>query len=200
MHANIWIDGAARGNPGPAAFAYVIVPDKKPAIEGKGFIGMATNNFAEYTALVNALKRALELGTTSLSIQSDSELLVKQMNGQYRVKNPDLRALHTEAKELSRHFDSVTIRHIRREQNRRADELCNQVLDKVAGTDPDHGSSPRPPGPKTVQNDRAHDEAVTCLEDAAESWARGDPGKPSPEDIWLRLLGILERRGPSTSC
>src|SRR5947209_11368241 len=87
------IDGGARGNPGPAAFAYVITQDGHLLTEEAGCLGTATNNLAEYTALVRALERAAELGGEHLLIRSDSELLVKQMNGQYRVKNPQLKVL-----------------------------------------------------------------------------------------------------------
>src|SRR5713226_4569662 len=94
------IDGAARGNPGPAAYAFVIAREGQPPIEEAGYLGNATNNFAEYTALVKALERALELGGERLIIESDSELLVKQMNGEYRVKNDQLRVLHERARKL----------------------------------------------------------------------------------------------------
>src|SRR5947209_16164164 len=85
------IDGAARGNPGPAAYAYVIARDGQPVIEEAACLGTATNNVAEYTALVKALERVAELGENHVNIRSDSELLVKQMNGEYKVKNPQLR-------------------------------------------------------------------------------------------------------------
>src|SRR5258708_7356886 len=111
------IDGAARGNPGPAAFAYVIASEGQPTLEEAGRLGTATNNVAEYTALVRALERAVQLGATRLTIRSDSELLVKQMTGVYRVKNEDLRVLFDAAKRLANQFESLTIRHVRREQN-----------------------------------------------------------------------------------
>src|SRR5947209_20132319 len=107
----IHIDGAARGNPGPAAYAFIIQKEGSPALEEKGTLGTMTNNLAEYTALVRALERACELGAERLIVHSDSELLVKQMNGEYRVKNPDLRALHDRASELDSQFKQVVIRH-----------------------------------------------------------------------------------------
>ncbi len=127
----IHTDGASRGNPGAAAYAFVIDRDGQPSIEEAECLGDTTNNQAEYTALVRALERALKLGTHHrLLIHSDSELMVKQMNGEYRVKNADLRDLYDRACELRDRFDGkVTIRHIRREKNKRADQLCNEALD-----------------------------------------------------------------------
>jgi ribonuclease HI len=126
----IYTDGASRGNPGEAAFAYVIRREGQPAVEGAGCLGQMTNNQAEYTALIRALERAFEMGPHHrVIIYSDSELMVKQMNGQYRVKNEELRSLYEQACALRRRFDGpVTIRHVRREQNKRADQLCNEVL------------------------------------------------------------------------
>src|SRR5262249_1583064 len=110
----VFIDGAARGNPGPAAFAFVITDDGQLVIEEAGCLGHKTNHVAEYTALVRALEHATKLGARRLLIHSDSELLVKQMNGEYRVKNPDLQVLFDEAKDLCSHFESITIRHVPR--------------------------------------------------------------------------------------
>jgi ribonuclease HI len=129
MDATIHIDGAARGNPGPAAYAVVVARPGQPVVEEAGTLGTATNNVAEYTALVNALHLAAELGLKKLDIFSDSELLVKQMAGEYRVKHPDLQPLYQEASGLRKGFDAVRITHVRREQNKRADALCNEALD-----------------------------------------------------------------------
>jgi ribonuclease HI len=127
----IHTDGASRGNPGAAAFAYVISREGQPAVEEAGCLGQMTNNQAEYTALVRALEHALELGKDHrVLVHSDSELMVKQMNGEYRVKNEELRGLYEQACQLRKCFDGVvTIRHVRREQNKRADQLCNEALD-----------------------------------------------------------------------
>lgn len=127
----IHTDGASRGNPGEAACAYVICRDGQPPIEKADCLGQMTNNQAEYTALVRALQRALELGSQHrVILHSDSELMVKQMNGEYRVKNEELRGLYEQACALRRRFEgAVTIRHVRREQNKRADQLCNEALD-----------------------------------------------------------------------
>ena len=129
----IYIDGAARGNPGPAAFAYVISQDEQVLSEMAGCLGTATNNLAEYTALVRALERAAELGGERLLIRSDSELLVKQMNGLYRVKHPQLKALYDQACRLRDQFSSVEIVHVPRAQNSHADRLCNEALDGLRG-------------------------------------------------------------------
>jgi ribonuclease HI len=191
----IYIDGAARGNPGPAAFAYVIQRDGSPPIEAKGTLGRTTNNVAEYTALVRALEHAASLGARRLVVHSDSELLVKQMNGEYQVKNPDLRALYDQANSLARPFSQVTIRHVRREQNRRADQLCNEALDAS-------GDSPRSPAAKPVaaaaarqRQDNVREEALLCLRAAATAWAQGNPNMPPPEQVWDQLWTILEDGG-----
>jgi ribonuclease HI len=190
----IYTDGAARGNPGPAAFAYVIEKDGGPPVERKGTLGSATNNVAEYTALVRALEQAGRLGGRRLLIHSDSELLVKQMNGQYQVKNPELLALYQEAKELCRGFDAVTIRHVRREQNRRADRLCNEALDGASGPKASPGKAAPSAGP-SPREEAVRDEAVLCLRAAAAEWARGNPGVPPPEQVWEQLWSILEEAG-----
>jgi ribonuclease HI len=127
--ATINVDGASRGNPGPAAFAFVIARPDLPHFEKAATLGTATNNVAEYTALVRGLEAAADLGLKRLTVFSDSELVVRQMNGEYRVKHPDLRPLYLEARAMLKEFSSVTITHIRREDNKRADALCNEVLD-----------------------------------------------------------------------
>src|SRR5262249_746976 len=127
--AKMYIDGAARGNPGPAAYAVVLTRPGEPVIEEAATIGTATNNVAEYTALVEGLELAAEFGVRKLAVFSDSELLVKQMNGEYRVKNPDLLELYQEAKRLAAGFEKITIAHVRREQNARADQIGNDALD-----------------------------------------------------------------------
>src|SRR6476646_3244951 len=141
------IDGAARGNPGPAAYAVVIARPGLPPVEEAATLGSATNNVAEYTALVRGLELAAELGVKRVAVFSDSELLVKQMNGEYRVKHPDLLPLYEDAKELLKEFDAVTIAHVRREQNKRADALGNLALDGKLGKGspaPVASSSPSP--------------------------------------------------------
>jgi len=187
----IHIGGAARGNPGPAAYAFVITRDGKVIDEQKGCLGEKTNNVAEYTALIRALERAAQLGERQLVIHSDSELLVKQMKGVYRVKNVDLQALYSDAKELCKHFDAVTIHHVRREQNSHADRLCNEALDGAGGAKTVRA-------PRRVSKDlenMARQEAVTCLRNAATAWAGGNPRHPSAEAVWDQLWSILEENG-----
>src|SRR6478672_11634970 len=117
--AQIHTDGAARGNPGPAAWAYVIAIPEQTPIESAGAMGAATNNVAEYTALIRALERGLDLGLRRVSVFSDSELMVKQMNGEYAVKNADLKDLYEQAQSLRRRFDFLSLAHVRRKDNRR---------------------------------------------------------------------------------
>lgn len=126
----LYADGAARGNPGPAAAGYVLDdPDGRPAAAGGRALGRATNNVAEYRALVEGLARALELGVESIEVRMDSELVVRQMTGIYRVKNEGLKPLFAEAQALSRRFARFAIRHVPREQNARADAEANRALD-----------------------------------------------------------------------
>ena len=128
------IDGGSRGNPGPAAFgAYITVPDRPP-IEIKGFIPHSTNNVAEYNGLLAALRWAVEHRVVKLHVRADSELLVKQMKGVYRVRNPGLLPLYEEAKRLARQVGQVTFEHVRRELNKEADRLCNEAMDEAART------------------------------------------------------------------
>ena len=132
MKAKLFTDGGSRGNPGPAAYAYVLEAEDGTVLDARGeAIGVATNNVAEYRALVAGLERALELGVTELEVVSDSELLVKQMRGEYRVKNEALRALSVEAARLARELDRVTYSAVRREHNELADRLVNEALDRA---------------------------------------------------------------------
>ena len=130
MKARLSTDGGARGNPGPAAFGYVLETDDGSVLDARGErIGVATNNVAEYRALVAGLEAALARGVTELEVVSDSELLVKQMRGEYRVKNTALRALNDEASRLERELGEVTYTAVRREHNELADRLVNEALD-----------------------------------------------------------------------
>jgi ribonuclease HI len=191
----IHTDGASRGNPGDAAYAYVISRDDETLIEEADCLGQMTNNQAEYTALVRALEHALELGPHHrLLIYSDSELMVKQMNGEYRVKNEELRGLYEEACQLRARFDGpVTIRHVRRGQNKRADQLCNEALDGKRSAMP-RASTLAAATAKTTAAPGLREEALTCLRQAASSWAKGRQ-EPTPEQLWGRLVELLERHG-----
>jgi ribonuclease HI len=133
VKARLWTDGGARGNPGPAAFAYVLEAEDGTVLDARGeAIGVATNNVAEYSALVAGLSRAVEAGIRELEVHSDSELMVKQMRGEYRVKNRDLQSLFLDASRAAREIGRVTYTHVRREQNELADRLVNEALDSAA--------------------------------------------------------------------
>jgi ribonuclease HI len=191
------IDGAARGNPGPAAFAYVIVRDSEPLIEEAGRLGSVTNNVAEYTALVRALERAAELGGKRLLIRSDSELLVKQMNGSYRVKNDQLKVLHQQASRLCDQFTSIAIIHVPRSANAHADRLCNEVLDGIreSAKPTSRGDKPAATPSWSPRAAALRAEVLDCLRSAATAWKSGDSAAPSPEEIWDQLWSILEESG-----
>jgi ribonuclease HI len=134
VKATLWTDGGARGNPGPAAFAYVLEAEDGTVLDARGeAIGTATNNVAEYSALVAGLRRALAAEVSELEVRSDSELVVKQMRGEYRVKNRDLQALFLDASRVARQLGHVTYTHVRREHNELADRLVNEALDAAAG-------------------------------------------------------------------
>ena len=130
MKARLSTDGGARGNPGPAAYGYVIETEDGHVLAAHGeAIGRATNNVAEYSGLVAGLEKAAELGVSDLEVVSDSELLVKQMQGEYRVKNEALKALWEEASDLERRFTKVRYSAVRRAHNELADQLVNEALD-----------------------------------------------------------------------
>ena len=126
------IDGGARGNPGPAGYGVIIRDGAgKTLAELSEFLGYRTNNFAEYSALLAALEYARQHGYQALRVVSDSELLVRQMTGQYKVKSPDLRPMYERARGLVRQLRSFAIEHARREQNRDADRLANEAMDRA---------------------------------------------------------------------
>jgi ribonuclease H / adenosylcobalamin/alpha-ribazole phosphatase len=130
VKARLSTDGGARGNPGPAAYGYVLETDDGTVLAAHGeAIGTATNNVAEYRALLAGLEKALELQVDEVDVVSDSELLVKQMRGEYKVKNEALRELSLQASRLARELGSVTYRAVRREHNKLADQLVNEALD-----------------------------------------------------------------------
>jgi ribonuclease HI len=130
VKATLFTDGGARGNPGPAAYGYVLEADDGTLLAAHGErIGVATNNVAEYRALIAGLEKALELGLDEVGVVSDSELLVKQMTGEYRVKNAALQKLHDEASRVARRIGDVSYTAVRREHNELADQLVNEALD-----------------------------------------------------------------------
>jgi ribonuclease HI len=124
------VDGGARGNPGPAAIGVVVRDADGAVVERRGeTIGRATNNVAEYRALQRGIELATEHGATELALIGDSELIVRQVEGRYKVKNAAMKELHAEVKEALAGFDSWSISHVRREQNADADRLVNEALD-----------------------------------------------------------------------
>jgi ribonuclease HI len=126
----IFTDGAARGNPGPAAIGCVIKDDKGNVIASiSRCLGATTNNQAEYRAIIAALEKAVSLGARQVTLYSDSELVVKQINGQYKIKHAALRPLYTEIVKLTGALESFKITHIPRERNKEADALANKALD-----------------------------------------------------------------------
>jgi ribonuclease HI len=177
----IHTDGASRGNPGAAAFAYVISRTGQAPIEAAGCLGKMTNNQAEYTALVRALEHALRLGPDHrILVKSDSELMVRQVRGEYKVKNDDLRGLYEQVRRLVGRFTGgVTLQHVRREQNKRTDQLCNEALDGActsAATEEEESI--------TLS---LHDEAAAILDLAGV--------QPDGATVWRRLVGLLQRHG-----
>ena len=132
MKARLSTDGGSRGNPGPAAYGYVLETDDGTVLAAHGeAIGVATNNVAEYRALVEGLRKAAELQVDELEVISDSELLVHQMRGDYKVKNEALRELWLDANDLERKLGKVTYTAVRREHNELADRLVNEALDAL---------------------------------------------------------------------
>jgi ribonuclease HI len=192
----IYTDGAARGNPGPAAFAFLIKRDGHTLAQHNGCLGEQTNNQAEYTALVRALEEAARRpDARRLTIKTDSELMVKQMRGEYRVKDAGLLTLYQEAKKFQQRFEHVAFQHIPRSQNSEADRLCNEALDGEGNK-----AAPRPGKAARVKRDepRAADvraRAVECLQGAAEAWSHGNAKHPDPAMVWDQLWSILEDEG-----
>ena len=130
MEITIYTDGASRNNPGEAGAGIYIVRDNAPAEGISRYLGRTTNNIAEYTAAIIGLEHALKLGATSVRLRADSELMVKQLNGQYKVKNEGLKPLYQKAKNLIARIGSVNVQYIPREQNKDADALANKAIDE----------------------------------------------------------------------
>jgi ribonuclease HI len=205
--ATMHIDGASRGNPGPAAYAVVLARPGLPVVEEADTIGKATNNVAEYTALVEGLQLAAELGVKHLSVFSDSELMVKQMNGLYRVKNPELLDLYNEARRLASGFEKLTITHVRREQNSRADAIGNDALDgkprkrgspalsEELSAETTHRSQSQKLHEQAPSDARVREEALMILRSTAEVWASRGLNAVPVEAVWEQLWSVLEEAG-----
>jgi ribonuclease HI len=129
--ATAHVDGGARGNPGLAGYGVRITRDDGSIVDLKASIGIATNNVAEYNGLLAVLRWAVDAGVQTLHVKADSELMVKQMRGEYRVKNPGLQPLYEEARRLVARIGHVTFAHVRREQNQDADRLANEAMDEA---------------------------------------------------------------------
>jgi ribonuclease HI len=133
VRARLSTDGGSRGNPGPAAYGYVLETEDGTVLDARGeTIGVATNNVAEYRALLAGLEAAIERGVDEVEVVSDSELLVKQMRGEYKVKNDALRELVDDAHDLARRLAKISYTAVRREHNELADRLVNEALDSTA--------------------------------------------------------------------
>ncbi len=152
-----YTDGGARGNPGPAGYGvHILDSDGQTLAELVGPIGTATNNVAEYSGLIAALQWTLDNGHRALRVRMDSELVIKQMRGEYKVKHATMQVLHAEAKALVARLDRVTLEHVRREQNTVADKLSNQAMDivegkPVAAVEPEVlPQEPEPLAPRTI--------------------------------------------------
>jgi ribonuclease HI len=127
----LYTDGAARGNPGPAgAGAYICALDGEVVAEIAEYLGETTNNVAEYQALLSGLRKLVEIGAEEIEIRADSELMVKQIKGEYRVKHPNLKPLFQEALALLKKIPRYSIKHIEREKNKEADRLANRAIDE----------------------------------------------------------------------
>lgn len=125
----LFCDGASRGNPGPAAFGYVIYEEGRIIAQEGGKLGNTTNNVAEYQGLIHGLRKLVALGATQITVKADSELMIRQLNGIYKVKTPHIKELFDLAQKELVHFSKKNFTHIRREENSVADALCNQALD-----------------------------------------------------------------------
>lgn len=159
------IDGGSRGNPGPAAYGLVVESTDGTHIASlSNYLGYTTNNVAEYQGLLAALTYALEHNYRRLKIISDSELMTRQINGQYKVKNPNLKTLYDRARSLISQFDAFRIEHVRREHNREADRLANQAMDSAKGKK----SPPQPAGAesKSLHTTATYRQGVLKLEDS----------------------------------
>ena len=180
------IDGGSRGNPGPASYGAVIRDGGGEIVAKlKKYIGRMTNNVAEYYGLIAALDYAESHGVRAIRIESDSELLVKQMRGLYKVKSEDLRPLFERAQKMSKTFDSFRIEHVYREQNREADALANEALDETEG-----GKPKLPAPPKSASSAKSESGTKSETSAKSESGAKSESSsKPEPRKIQARFRG-----------
>jgi formyltetrahydrofolate-dependent phosphoribosylglycinamide formyltransferase len=157
----VYTDGGSRGNPGPAAAGFILADPNGNQLQAKAlFLGQTTNNVAEYTAIIKALEAAKRIGAKRLTAFSDSELLVKQINGQYKVKSEQLRPLFRQAIDLINEFEDCKVKHITRDKNKQADELVNQALNLEQDIEDRPQAKPMP---------AAQNKKPTCLGEARRS-------------------------------
>jgi len=178
------VDGGSRGNPGPAAYG-VVVRDPRGEIVArlKKYIGKNTNNVAEYFGLIAALDYAQNHGIRALRVESDSELMVKQMRGQYKVKSEELKPLFERAKKMSQTFESFRISHVYREQNKEADALVNQALDETSGS----GGAPSAKAEKPAGKDGTMRLVARYKDGVLQPYDALDLPEGTEVDILLRL-------------
>lgn len=216
-YGRLYIDGAARGNPGPAAYAAILEVPGQPPVRRAAAIGTATNNVAEYTALLQGLKLAAEQGIHRLDVFSDSELLVKQMQGHYRVRHPELLRLFHAVQQLLSSFEQVRFTHVRRENNAEADRLANAALDgqptatltdatqtaERPTADPFAISATASPLADILLPSTAEQTIRAILQQAAQTWATGGADALDVEQVWNQIRAVLEehvrQRAPRSS-
>lgn len=205
MNLTLQIDGGSRGNPGPASAAVVLTEtDSRRVVHEAGYyLGRATNNVAEYSALLRGLDVAVRVGAKVLHIRSDSELMVRQLEGQYRVKSPDLKPLFEQAQSLMRRLGQVHVQHVYRDKNKRADELANMAMDAkrdvivVSGLD-----APRPaedpPGPASGQPSTSAPAPDAPTDPILSRWTAELLRSPGPRCPAACSPGKLYAFGPDT--
>jgi len=186
-NVTIFTDGASRGNPGPAAVSFVIKRNGHADVTYADTVGLNTNNVAEYTAMIRSLAAARRLKAKNIRLHSDSELMVKQLRGEYRVRNPDIQSLYDEARQLAQHFQHIEFIHVPRWQNAEADRLCNEALDGRVRQDATHEAQKLPQSSASPETS----EILQFLETVRNNWARGTG--PDVETVWGDLLALLKR-------
>jgi ribonuclease HI len=176
-------DGGSRGNPGPAGIGVVVrAADGTPLVTLGRYIGKATNNVAEYNALITAMQKAKDLGAKRVQIRGDSELVVRQMNGEYRVKHPDLIPLHRQAKDLFDSFETATIGHNYRHKNELADRLGNLAMDRRADVTEANGGADGSPLDTPAARAPKPGDVATCPRCGCEVEVR-KPSKLRPHQL-----------------
>jgi ribonuclease HI len=185
------IDGASRGNPGPASYG-VLIRDARGETVGKlkKYIGRFTNNVAEYYGLIAAMDYAQSHGARAIRVESDSELLVKQMRGLYKVKSADLQPLYERAQKMSKGFDSFRVDHVYREQNREADALANEALDET------EGKPTNPPVAKTNAIEQTGPRRIPARFRGGVLYLLEDVGLPDGTVVEVTIFP-LQKRDPS---